>query len=111
MLRKQYSGKALSNLETNVNYIAYMSECMIEVCNTHRITFDYVIMKHIFSHILPSSLHLAWNVFDCLLQLIGPRVMMVNIGARIATVNIVFSTWRNAALIESKMLQYTTISN
>ena len=36
--------------------------------------------------------------------------MMINIGTRVATVNIVFSTSRNAALIENKMLQYTTLS-
>ena len=36
--------------------------------------------------------------------------MMINMGTRVATVNIVFSTSGNAALIESKMLQYTTIS-
>ena len=35
---------------------------------------------------------------------------MVNIGTRVATVDIVFSTSRNAALIEGKMLQYTTLS-
>ena len=35
---------------------------------------------------------------------------MITIGTRVATVNIVFSTSRNAALIESKMLQYATIS-
>ena len=36
--------------------------------------------------------------------------MMINIGTIVATVNIVFSTPRNAALLESKMLQYTTLS-
>ena len=36
--------------------------------------------------------------------------MMINIGARLATVNIVFSTSRNAASIESEMLQYKTPS-
>ena len=35
---------------------------------------------------------------------------MISIGTRVLTVNIAFSTPRNAALIESKMLQYTTIS-
>ena len=35
---------------------------------------------------------------------------MVNIGSRVALVNIAFSTSRNAALIEHKMLQYTTLS-
>ena len=36
--------------------------------------------------------------------------MIVNIGTRVAPVNITFSTSRNAALIERKMLQYTTLS-
>ncbi len=36
--------------------------------------------------------------------------MMIDIGTRVATVIIVFSTSRNAALIESKMWQYTTLS-
>ena len=34
---------------------------------------------------------------------------MVNIGRRIAPVNIAFSSSRNAALIECKVLQYTTL--
>ena len=33
---------------------------------------------------------------------------MVNIGTRVAPVNIAFSSSRNAALIERKVLQYTT---
>ena len=36
--------------------------------------------------------------------------MIVNIGTRAAPVNIAFSSSRNAALIERKMLQYTTLS-
>ena len=36
--------------------------------------------------------------------------MMVNIGIRIAPVNIAFCSSRNAALIERQMLQYTTLS-
>ena len=36
--------------------------------------------------------------------------MMVNIGTKIAPVNIVFSSSRNAALIERKLLHYTTLS-
>ena len=36
--------------------------------------------------------------------------MMLNIGTTVATVNIAFSTSRNAALIEPRMLQYTTLS-
>ena len=35
---------------------------------------------------------------------------MVNIGARVAPVNIAFSSSRNAALFECKMLQYTSLS-
>ena len=35
---------------------------------------------------------------------------MVNIGTRVAPVNIAFSSSRNAALIERKMLHYTTLS-
>ena len=36
--------------------------------------------------------------------------MMVNIGTKIAPVNIAFSSSRNAALIERKVLHYTTLS-
>ena len=36
--------------------------------------------------------------------------MVVNIGTRVAPVNIAFSSSRNAALIERKMVQYTTLS-
>ena len=35
---------------------------------------------------------------------------MVNIGTRVAPVNIAYSSSRNAALTECKMLQYTTLS-
>ena len=35
---------------------------------------------------------------------------MVNIGTRVGPGNIVFSTSKTAALIERKMLQYTTTS-
>ena len=31
--------KILKQFRTNVNYMAYMSDCMIEICNTHTITF------------------------------------------------------------------------
>ena len=37
-------------------------------------------------------------------------MLIVNIGTRVAPVNIAFSSSRNAALIERKMLQYTTLS-
>ena len=36
--------------------------------------------------------------------------MMVNIGTKIAPMNIAFSSSRNAALIEPQMLHYTTLS-
>ena len=35
---------------------------------------------------------------------------MLNIGTTVAPVNIAFSSSKNAALIESEMLQYTTLS-
>ena len=35
--------------------------------------------------------------------------MMVNIGTRVAPLNLAFSSSRNAALIERKVLQYTTL--
>ena len=35
---------------------------------------------------------------------------MVNIGTRVAPLNIAFSSSKNAALTERKMLQYTTLS-
>ena len=36
--------------------------------------------------------------------------MMVNIGTKVAPVNIAFSSLRNVALIEQKVLQYPTLS-
>ena len=36
--------------------------------------------------------------------------MMVNVGIRVGPVNIAFYSSRNAALIERKMLQYTTLT-
>ena len=36
--------------------------------------------------------------------------MMANIGTRVTPVNFAFSTSRNAAFIERKMLEYTTLS-
>ena len=44
--------KILKQVRTNVNYIADVSDCMIEICNTHTITFGY--QRH-FSHNLTSS--------------------------------------------------------
>ena len=36
----------------NVNYMAYVSDCLIEISNTQTISFG---IKPIFSHILPPS--------------------------------------------------------
>ena len=36
--------------------------------------------------------------------------MMINIGTKVATVNIAFSTSKRAASVEHKTLQYTTLS-
>ena len=36
---KDNSHKNLKQFRTNVNYMAYMSDCMIEICKTHTITF------------------------------------------------------------------------
>ena len=57
--------KILEQFRKNVNYVAYMSDYMIEIFNTHTITFGYE--KHSVSQ-FTFKLHLAWNVFDCLLQ-------------------------------------------
>ena len=56
--------KILQQFRTIVNYIAYMSDCMIEICNTHAITFGYE--THFFSQ-FTFKLHSAWNVLDRLL--------------------------------------------
>ena len=84
-----------------------MSACLIDVCSTHTITFGY--QTH-FSSQFTFKLHLAWNVFGCLLWLWGAGVMMVNIGTRVAPVYIAFSSSRNAAFVERKVMQYTTLS-
>ena len=92
--------KVLMQFSTNVNYMSYIADCLIEICNTHTITFGY--QTHFFSQ-FTFKLHLAWNVFDCLVWVRGPGVMMVNIGTVVAPVNIAFSSSRSAALIERKM--------
>ena len=48
--------KILKQIRTNVNYIAYVSDCMIEICNTHTITFGY--QRHFFTQ-FNFKLHLA----------------------------------------------------
>ena len=83
-----------------------MSECLIEIFNFHTITFVY--QTNFFSQ-FTFKLKLARNVFDCLLWVWGPGVMMANIGTRVAPVNAAFSSSRNAALIE-RTLHYTKIS-
>ena len=72
---------------TNFNYMASNSDCLIEICNTHTFTFGY--QTHFFSQ-FTFELHLAWNVFDCLLWVWGPRFMMVNIATIVAPVNNAF---------------------
>ena len=87
--------------------MTYISDCLIEICNTHTITFGY--QTHFFSQ-FTFELHLAWNVFGCLLWVWGPGVMMVNIATKVALVNIAFSSSRNLALIKRKVLQFKTLS-
>ena len=99
--------KIFMQFRTNVNNMACISDCLIEICNTHTITFGY--QTHFFSQ-FTFEWHLAWNVFDCLLWVWGPGVVMVNIATIVAPVNIAFTSSRNAALIERKVLQYTTLS-
>ena len=99
--------KFLMQFRTYVNHIPYITDCVIEICNTHTITFGY--QTHFFPQ-FTFKLNLAWNVFDCLLWVWGPGVMMVNIGTGVAPVNIAFSSSRSVALFERKMLQNTTLS-
>ena len=48
--------KILQLFRTNVNYMAKMSDCMIEICSTHTITFAY---QTRFSSQFTFKLHLA----------------------------------------------------
>ena len=96
ILKKTIDMKIFMQFRTNVNNMAYISDSLIEICNTHTITFGY--QTHFFSQ-FTFELHLAWNVFDCLLWVWGPGVMMVNIATIVAPVNIAFSSSKNAALI------------
>ena len=57
--------KILVQFRLYVNYMPYIVDCLIEICNTHTITFRY--QTHFFSQI-SFTLHLARNVFDCLLR-------------------------------------------
>ena len=99
--------KILMQFRKNVNYIAYISDNLIEICNTHTITLGYQTQ---FLSQLTFNLDSAWNDFDCLLLVDWPAVMMVNIGTRVAPVKNAVSSSKNAALIEVKMMQYTTLS-
>ena len=56
--------KIFKQVRTNVNYVAYVSDFMIETCNTHTITFGY--QRQFFSQ-FTFKLQLAWNGSDCLL--------------------------------------------
>ena len=56
--------KILMQFRTNVNYMADVSDCFNEICNTHAIIFGY--QTHVFSQ-FTFKLLLAWNAFDCLL--------------------------------------------
>ena len=49
----------------NVNYMAYMSDCTIEISNNHTNAFG---SERIFFSQFTLKLHLAWVVSDCLLQ-------------------------------------------
>ena len=93
----------LKYFKKNVNYKEYIPNCVTEICNTHTCNSTFRCQRHFSSH-FTFKFNLARNVFVYLLQVKGPGVMMVNIGTRVAMVKIVFSTPRNAALIESKML-------
>ena len=48
--------KKLEKSRRSANYVAYMSDCFIENCNTHTITFGY--QRHFFSR-FTFKLHLA----------------------------------------------------
>ena len=99
--------KIFRQFRTNVNYMANISDCLIEICNTDTITCCY--QTHHLSQ-FTFKFHLARNAFDCLLRTQGPGVRMVNIGTRIVPMIIAFSSSSNAALNEQKVLQYTTLS-
>ena len=81
--------------------MAYMSDCLIELSDTHTITFGY--QRH-FSDNLPSSYILRE------MSLIVYFEYKVNIKTRVASVNTASSSSRNTALTERKKLQYSTLS-
>ena len=57
--------KNIEQFTKNVNYVEYMSICMIEICNTQPLNF--ACQRHLFSQ-FTFKLHLARNDFDCLLR-------------------------------------------
>ena len=99
--------KILKQVRTNVNYTAYVSDCITDICNTHTITFGY--KRYFLSH-FNLKLHLASECFSLFTLSIRTRVMMVDIGTGVAPVNIAFPSSRNAALIERKKLHFTILS-
>ena len=109
ILRRQFQWKSSSISRKTSTTRNIISDCVIDICNTHTCNSTFRCQRHFSSH-FTFKFKLAWNVFVYLLQVNGPGVMMVNIGTRVAMVKIVFTTSRNAALIESKMLQYPTLS-
>ena len=48
--------KSFMQFRTNFNYMAYISDCLMEICNTHTINFSY--QTHFFSQ-FTFKLHLA----------------------------------------------------
>ena len=62
--KKTIVKKILMQYSTNLNYISYISDILIEICNIHTITFGYqfqLVSQFTF------NLDLAWIAFDCLL--------------------------------------------
>ena len=106
-VKKTIVMKTLMHFITNINYMAYVSDCLSEICNTRTITFGY--KTHFLSQ-LTFKLRLAWNAFDCLQRVKGSGLMLIKIGTRVAPVNIAFSSSRFPTLIERKTLQWTTSS-
>ena len=57
--------KIVKQFREKLNYLAYMSDGIIDNSNLHRISFGQP--RH-FVWQFTFKLHLAWNVFDCSLQ-------------------------------------------
>ena len=94
------------HFRTNVNYKAYISNCLIEICNTHTITFDY---QTFFFSQFTFKLHFGMNCF----WLFAVSIRTRSDDGKLRNKNIACfssSSSRNAALIECKVLHYTTLS-